>query len=312
MIVVAGEALVDMIPSLDEEEGSRFVAVPGGSPFNVALALGRLGCRPRFLCGFSRDAFGRMLRQTLEDSGVDLNYCLPAKGLTTLGFVTEGPSGTPEYAFYTSGTAGCALSMEEIPDALPPEVEAIHFGSFSLGVEPFGAALESLCQRESGKRFISLDPNIRPFLVSDRKKYEARLERFLGAADLIKASEEDLAWLDPEQSIGDFAQGWLNRGAGLVVITRGEQGASAFCWQGQVNVAGETVDVVDTVGAGDTFQASLLSGLGNRGLLDRDAIRNVELVDVESILTGASHAAAINCTRRGCDPPTREELNPLQ
>ena len=97
-----------------------------------------------------------------------------------------------------------------------------------------------------------------------------------------------------------------------MVITRGEQGASAFCWQGQVNVAGETVDVVDTVGAGDTFQASLLSGLGNRGLLDRDAIRNVELVDVESILTGASHAAAINCTRRGCDPPTREELNPLQ
>ena len=193
MIVVAGEALVDMIPGLDVKDGASFVAVPGGSPFNVALALGRLGCQPRFLYGFSGDAFGRMLLEKLEDSGVDMSYCLLAEGLTTLGFVSEGPNGTPEYAFYTSGTAGCALSREQIPDALPAEIEAIHFGSFSLGIEPFGTALEGMCQRESGKRFISLAPNIRPFLISDRKQYEARMERFLGAADLVKASEEDLA-----------------------------------------------------------------------------------------------------------------------
>lgn len=308
MVLVAGESLIDMIPSSGPEGAPDYRAVPGGSPYNVAIALGRAGLRPLFLCGFGSDRFGDLLLDRLKASDVDPTFCLPSQRLTTLGFVSKGASGDPQYAFYTEGTAGCEVSKNDIPALVPDRIRALHFGSFSLAVEPFGGALEELCCREAGERLISIDPNIRPFLVSDRSAYEQRLSRMLNLADVIKVSDEDLAWLRPGTDPIDYARERLNLGAALVVVTRGGAGAVAVCGGGEVEVAGESVEVVDTVGAGDTFQANLLVALFEAGLLEKAAIRDLDTETLERALRLAGRAAAMNCGRQGCDPPRRSEL----
>jgi len=308
MILVAGEALIDMLPTADGRPDT-FRAVPGGSPFNVALALGRLGAPVQFLCPFSNDAFGRRLFGTLRESGVDLTLAPRTEALSTLGFVTldEGTK-TARYSFYTEGTAGCGMRESELPEALPPQLKCLHLGSFSLAVEPFCTTAERLLARLGPGTILSLDPNIRPRLVARAVDYPARLERLLRRAAIVKASLEDLEWLRPGRPPGEFAAELLEGAARLVVVTVGGQGALAFSRTVRIEVPAVPVEVVDTVGAGDTFQAAFLAWLAARQSLSAAALETLPPPDFAHLLDYASRAAAITCTRAGCDPPWAREL----
>lgn len=305
MILVAGEALIDMLP----DGPGRFRALPGGSPYNVALALGRLGAAAGFLCPMSTDAFGDRLMAGLTEAGVDLSPCPRTGALSTLGFVefAAGRS-APRYAFYTAGTAGCALTAADIPRPPGPTVAAVHLGSFSLAVEPCGSALEALAGAVGPERVVSVDPNIRPFLVADPAAYRARLGRLLARADVVKVSEEDLEWLEPGTSPEVCVSRWLGQRARLVVVTRGEAGATAFARGFRVDRPAVPVEVADTVGAGDTFQAAILARLAADGHLSPEGLGGLDPEGVGGVLEFAARAAAITCSRPGCDPPWSAEL----
>jgi fructokinase len=308
MILVAGEALIDMLP-LERDGLALFRPVPGGSPFNVALALGRLGIPVRFLCPLSRDAFGDLLGRTLRDSGVDVSLCPLTDALSTLGFVTLDPiHRSARYAFYTEATAGCLLEAGQTPVPLPPAVTCVHLGSFSLAVEPFGSAAERLADATRGRCLLSLDPNIRPFLVRDRGRYVARLERLAGLADLMKLSAEDLEWWQPGVAAAEVARERVARGVKLCVVTHGGEGAEAWSRRSHVRVEAPAVQVVDTVGAGDTFQAALLAWLHRKGNLQAAALADLGEADLREMLHCATRAAAITCGRAGCNPPWAREF----
>lgn len=311
MILVAGEALMDMLPRPLAGGGESRLPVPGGSPFNVALALGRLGVPVRFLCRLSTDAFGERLAATLIESGVDLSWCPRTADLTTLGFVTFDPqAGTNRYAFYTEGTAGCGLRQEDLAPLTWEAIEALHIGSFSLAVEPFGSTIEALLPRKPERRPVFLDPNIRPFLIPDRERFLRRHGHMVKSATVIKLSLEDLEWLHPGSGAEETARAYLESGARLVVVTRGAEGALAFTRRGRAEAPPRPVEVVDTVGAGDTFQAALIGWLRERRCLADEAIDRLTAEDLRALLGFAAEAASINCSRAGCNPPRRSELPP--
>lgn len=308
MILVTGEALIDLLPR-DVDGQSLLKPVPGGSPFNVALALGRLGVPVRFLCRMSRDAFGTRLVKTLEESGVGLEWCRRTEALSTLGFVTLNPETRgAEYAFYTQDTAGCSLAPADLPTPLPDVVEALHVGSFSLAIEPSGSTVERLVLEHARERLVSYDPNIRPFLVPDRDSFMVRHRAISARADIIKLSEEDLEWLHPGVPLDVVAAEYLAGWTELVVVTRAEDGAAAYTREHFVECEPSPVEVIDTVGAGDTFQAALLCWLREQGRLTRSGVAGLEYQDLEQMLEFAGRAAAVTCAREGCQPPWRKEL----
>ncbi len=305
MVLVAGESLMDLIPiSENQDESLRFEACPGGSPYNVALALGRFGLQPWFLGRFAEDALGQRLKRHLIASGVRLDWCPRHPGYTTLGFVTGDT--TPSYAFYTGSTAGVALTPDELPASLPDELTALHFGSFALAVEPIATALETLLHREKTDRLISVDPNIRPFLIARPADYLPRLQRFIESADLIKLSRDDLEWLHPGMKAEAYAAKLTAEGASMVVVTLGGDGAYVQRGALKFRYPAVPVKVVDTVGAGDVFQAALLFGLKARNRLQKDDLAKTTEKELGEVMSFALRAAAENCTKRGCDPPCRQ------
>ena len=270
MIVTCGEALIDMLPRKGTDGAAVFQPFAGGSVFNVAIALGRLGVPAGFFGGLSTDFFGTMLREALEKSRVDVSFANFSDRPTTLAFVTL-IAGQARYAFFDEHSAGRMLTSADLP-AFPAALRALHFGSFSLAAEPCGSAYEALMQREHVARVISLDPNIRPTLIKNRDAHLARLERLVGLADIVKFSDDDLAWMAPETAFDRFAKAWLERGAKLVIMTRGEAGALARSRRASVAVPSVKVTVADTIGAGDTFSAALMARLDQRGLLTKPAV----------------------------------------
>ena len=309
MIIAAGESLIDMLP-VDQGGKRLFLPAPGGSPYNVSMALGRLGIPVQFLCRLSEDPFGKLLARTLEESRVDLSLCPRTAALTTLGFVMlDGQRSDPSYVFYTENTAGCALEPGDIPQRLAPEVRCLHFGSFSLAVEPIGLALEKLLSLRTEQVMVSVDPNIRPFLVRSREAFLPRLERFLAAADLLKLSEEDLAWMHPGLAARECCRKYVGAGVGLVVVTCGASGAVGMNGRGLVEVPAERVTVADTVGAGDTFQAALLAWMNREHGLKPEALRTLDVSELENLLSFAAKAASITCSRAGCNPSWQHELS---
>jgi fructokinase len=311
MILVAGESLIDLLPRTGAD-GEMFLAVPGGSPFNVALAVGRLGVPVSFFGGLSRDAFGDRLREALICSGVDISLCPTRSALATLGFVKhDAVTGNPRYAFYTEGTAGCDLRGEDLPKCWPASLRWVHFGSFSLATEPIGSTLEAVLDHRPPGCLIAVDPNIRPFLIEDRSAFERRWARFAEAAHLLKASEEDLAWFDPKTTPESYAAERLAAGVRLVVVTRGAAGAVAFNRAGAIAVPSTPVPLVDTVGAGDTFQAALLTWLVRNGCQTPEQLQNLDGASLRRMLQFAAAAAAITCSRSGCNPPWRSEMEDL-
>jgi fructokinase len=280
--------------------------VAGGSPFNVAIGLARLERPTSFLSTVSQDAFGRFLAARLVLAGVSDEFLQLCPARTTLSVVATDTGGHPSYSFYAEGGADRALTTQGLP-VLPDHVNAIAAGSYALGVEPIGTALADLLAREAGRRVISLDPNVRPHVVGDVAGFRGRFERLLTHATIVKASAEDIELFYGTTELANVAWDWLQRGPRLVVFTRGADGPLAFTGEASVERPTPPVDVVDTVGAGDTFHAGLLAFLDSTGQLRVDGpdLKEAELVRA---LDFAAAAAALVCTRRGADPPTRDEV----
>lgn len=305
MLIVAGEALIDMTP-IAHNGGTAYIPHPGGSPYNVAMGAGRLGTPVRFLGRISRDAFGQLLKRHLAASQVSLDYVKEGDQLTTLALVTPSESGE-FFSFYCDNTADRLLRPEDLPSTLPSGA-ALHFGSFSLILEPGASTLELLMRREARRRLISLDPNVRPFLIPSPDAYIERLMGWLEQADLVKVSQADLEWLYPGASLESIAQEWKKHGPVLVIVTQGGQGAFAVTNQAIIRVPAPRVSVVDTVGAGDAFMSGILSWLWRSGAWSRAALESLTGEQVTDLLNFAAKVAAITCTRAGANPPWQKEL----
>ncbi len=308
MILVCGEALTDLVPVVADGE-LAYAPRTGGSPYNVALGLGRLGVPVGFFGRLSRDPFGQSLREGLVSEGVDCRLVRQGDEPTALAIVHLPPGQEPTFVFYGDGAADCTLSQADLPT--PDELggaTALHFGSISLVREPGATVYEELMRREAGSRVISLDPNVRPGLISDRAAYRRRFEGWAATADIVKVSQVDLAWLYPDRPPVDAARDLLEAGPALVAVTRGAAGAIGITATGTVDVPGTPVAVCDTVGAGDAFTAGLLGFLALRGVLDRLALRSLGEEDLRPCLVLANRTASITCTRSGAQPPTRVEV----
>jgi fructokinase len=306
MIVSCGEALIDFLPRRAPGGEVSYAPFPGGSPMNVAIAVGRLGAPAGFFGGLSTDLFGDVLRSALEASNVDTTFANVSDRPSTLAFVGLN-GGDARYAFYDEGSAGRMLTDNDLP-AFPKTVTALHFGSFSLAEEPCGSAFEALMQREQRDRVISLDVNVRPTLIRNRDGYLARIGRLVEMADIVKLSADDLDWLAPGGGFDGLARSWLADGARLVVLTRGADGAMAISQHGSFAAPGVKVTVADTIGAGDTFTAGMLARLSQRGLLAKPAVAALTRDQIADVLAFAARAAAITVSRPGADPPWLREL----
>jgi len=309
MILVCGEALIDLFVGEPSPIGLSAEAVAGGSPFNVAIGIGRLGRPAAFLSTLSEDTFGIFLAGKLAEAGVSASYLRRCPNPTTLSVVATSASGEPQYSFYAPDSADRALRPEDLPGQLPPEVKAIAAGSYALGVEPIASAIETLLRREAGSRVVSLDPNVRPRVVGDLNAYRERFERLLAHAHIIKASDEDVHLLYPGLDPVTVSRAWLERGPELAIVTRGSEGPLAVTGASVIERPAPRVDVVDTVGAGDTFHAGLLSWLDANALLSPESLAGLSDAQVTAALDFAAAAAAIVCSRRGANPPTWEEVD---
>jgi fructokinase len=306
MILCCGEALIDMLPRETRADEAAFAPYPGGAVFNTAIALGRLGSETGFFSGLSRDLFGQMLESALKVSGVDARLAHRSDRPTTLAFVTLR-DGQASYAFYDENTAGRMLSPADLPD-LPARVRALFFGGISLPVEPCGATYEVLMLQEAPRRVTMLDPNIRPGFISDEGAYRARLARMMAVADIVKLSDEDLRWLEGDKPIDAAAKGVLARGPRLVFVTEGARGAHGFSARHAVFAPAQAVKVVDTVGAGDTFNAGVLNALDRAGALDKRALEVADDALIRRALERGIAAAAVTVARAGANPPWAEDL----
>jgi fructokinase len=313
IVAAAGEALVDLVPA---PVGGYFEIAPGGSPANVALGLARLGVPARLLARIADDLLGRRIREHLTHNGVQLDHAVTAKEQTSLAMVSLDADGSPAYDFRITGTADWQWTASEVADALEPgpagPVVALHSGSLSLTTAPGDAVLRDLMVRASSTATISYDPNCRPLLMGDPAVVLTGVHEMLGVADVVKVSSEDLHWLLPGMAPEQVVDDWLSRGPALVAVTLGADGVVAGTAAGlRGRRPGVAVKVIDTVGAGDTFSAALLAGLYDRGLLGAEARPRLQAVDtatLDELLRDAVLAAAIACSRRGADPPTRGDL----
>ena len=308
MILCCGEALIDMLPGTTADGRPAFVPCPGGASFNTAIALGRLGAPAGILAGLSTDLFGPMLEAALTASGVETGLAVRSTRPTTLAFVTLS-DGQARYTFHDENTAGRLLSSTDLP-ALPASVGALVLGGISLAVEPCAAAFEALATGAAGDRVIVLDPNIRPNLAADAGLYRARLERMIALADIVKVSDEDLDWILPgDGPSADKARALLQRGPRLVLVTEGARGATAHDAAGAVSCPARPVAVIDTVGAGDTFNAGVLTALQSGGLLSRRALATgLPREKIAAALALGVRASAATIARAGADPPWASEL----
>ena len=306
MILCCGEALIDMLPRTTTLGEDAYAPYAGGAIFNTAIALGRLGVPAGFFTGLSDDMMGDILRRTLGESGVDYSYCATLSRPTTVAFV-KLVDGHATYAFYDENTAGRMITEAELP-VLGEDCEALHFGAISLIPEPCGSTYEALLTREHEKRVISLDPNIRPGFIRDKDAHMGRIRRMAAMSDIVKFSDEDLAWFGLEGDEDALARHWLHHGAKLVVVTRGAEGAVGYTADHKVTVPSERVTVVDTVGAGDTFDAGVLASLKMQNLLTKQQVAKLSEDQIASALALGAKAAAVTVSRAGANPPWAKEI----
>ncbi|GAA2288918.1 carbohydrate kinase [Streptomyces kunmingensis] len=314
MIVVAGEALIDLVPlgagTDDGPAAGPAATLPalaprlGGGPYNTAVALGRLGSPVAFCSRVSRDAFGEALLGGLRAAGVDVSPVQRGDEPTTLAVASIGADGSAGYSFYVEGTADRLFA---VPDALVAGTRAVSFGTCSLVLEPGASAYEELMRSAAAQGVCTaLDPNIRAGLIPDADAYRARFKSWLPSTTLLKLSEEDAQWL------GGTPQEWLAAGPAAVVVTRGGEGLTVFTRDGdELSVPGERVDVVDTIGAGDTVNAALLHGLSQQDALSPAAVGSLGGDGWARLLGFAARAAAITCSRPGAEPPYASEFGGL-
>jgi fructokinase len=307
MFIVCGEALFDVFSTGATPTGLGFDGRIGGSPFNVAMGLSRMAQPAGFLGGVGTGFAGERLMQALADEGIDTRCVARLDAPTTLSLIGLNAQGVPSYAFYGHGCADRLLQPAHL-DAVPAEAGCFHFGSYAMVVQPVAAAQRALVEREHRRSVISYDPNIRTNVEPDLAVWRATLDWMLPRTHLLKVSDEDLALLYPGEAPEAFAQRALAAGTPWVVVTRGAEGAVGFSRRDTVAMPPVTVAVVDTVGAGDTFQAALLTWLAEHGRLTPAAIATLSAADQHAALGFAARAAAITCGRRGADLPRRSEL----
>ena len=308
MIIVIGEALIDLIQ--DRSETSKYEAIVGGANANVAIALARLETPHTFLARISTDSFGQQIQAKLDKNKVNTNHKVSTNEPTTLAVVSINAQGSPTYSFFVNGTADWGWAKEELPNL---EAKAIQFGFLTMAMEPGNLVIEEWAKAQSKDKTISHDINIRPALGFNQAKEKARVERVNAFSHIIKASDEDLEWLIPNQTPEQTAKAWSKNK--LVLITKGENGTDVYKNQEMLyNVPSRKITVVDTVGAGDTFTANLLSQLLEHNHLGEDPttkLMNLNEDHLKTFVHTAGIAASITCERAGAEPPTKPERRAL-
>lgn len=308
MIIVCGEALFDVFNEGDSATGYTLSARVGGSPFNLAIGLARLGAKAGFFGGLSTDMFGRKLVATLLSEGVDLDAAPRPGASSALVTVDVDAHGVPAYTLYGEHTAERALALGDLA-RVPTDAAAVHVGSYCMVVEPVASTLRALVTRQQGRSLIAFDPNVRLTIAPQRAAWCAMMDWMLPRTDLLKISDEDIAQLYPGLTPQGFIDLALDAGVALVVVTRGGAGVlAATAALAPLALPAVPVIVQDTVGAGDTFQAALLSHLARHGLLTRAALATLDSAALRSALAFAGAAAALTCSRRGADLPRLDEL----
>jgi fructokinase len=304
MILISGEALIDLIP--DPIKARAYDAVLGGSPYNVAIGLARLGARTAFVSRISADGNGEALAASLAQNGVDLSYVARDARPTTLAFVMRGTAKTgSRYSFYLDATA--FDGPWPFPAEWPKGARHLHIGSIAAVDPRHGQSVVAALTAARPHATISFDPNIRPLVTPDRDSVALLVERQASLAHLVKASQEDLEWLYPGRPVEESLAVWAKSGPRFCVATLGERGALAFLGKERIEVPAPRVEVVDTVGAGDSFMSALLSAMDRDHALGAEAPAPSQS-ELERWLRFAAAASAITCTRKGSDPPTRKEV----
>ena len=308
MILCCGEALIDMVaaPSLDGPDG--FVPHSGGAVFNTAIALGRLGARAGMLTGLSRDMFGDQLADALKASDVDTTHIIRSDRPSTLAFV-KLEDGQASYSFFDENSAGRMIRAEDMPE-LPSDITALFFGGISLASDPSASAYAALLERQGGSRAVMIDPNIRPLFITDADGYRRRMAAMISQADIVKVSDEDLNWLNPAPlTQAEKISAMLDTGPAVVIVTQGAEGAIATLADGtSIAVPAAKTNVVDTIGAGDTFNAGFLAKLSELDLLTPEALGTLDLDALRDAMTYGARVAAITVSRAGANPPWANEL----
>lgn len=298
--LVIGEALIDLV----ERPGTEPVAVVGGSPLNVAVGLSRLGVRTALRTHIGSDEYGAMIRRHLQENDVAVTAGSVHPGRTSTARATIGADGSAEYVFDVDWAPGPAPEPEPAP-------VLVHTGSIAATLDPGDKVVGETLAELRSVATISYDPNVRPALMGDRATARTRIEAIIRAADVVKASDEDLAWLYPGTDPTTVVRRWRELGPSVVVVTRGELGAYAVTRHVVVDVDAPQVAVIDTIGAGDSFMAGLLTGLGDHDLLGRGAVDDLEAVDADTLRSAMEHAAAcaaLTVSRHGADPPDRDTV----
>jgi fructokinase len=304
MILISGEALIDLIP--DPVKLNAYDAVLGGSPYNVAIGLARLGSQTGFVSRISADGNGEALAASLADNGVDLAFVQRDKRPSTLAFVMRGTARTgSRYSFYLDAT--CFDGPWPFPATWPKGARHLHVGSISAVDPRHGEGVVEALKTARRHGTASYDPNIRPLVTPDRASVATLVERQASLSHFVKASEEDLHWLYPGRSVEQSLAAWAATGPRFCVATLGERGALAMLGRERVEILAPRIEVVDTVGAGDSFMSALLSAMDQDSALGADAGSPSRGV-LERWLRFAAAASAITCTRKGSDPPTRNEV----
>ena len=311
MVTCVGEALIDFIPQQHTGHPGRscFLPSPGGSPFNTAISLSRLEVPTSFLGKLSEDFFGDMLSNTLSENGVKTDMVIRSSKNTTLAFVTRDERGDARYAFFAEDSADRNLTTAEIPETLPGPEGALLFGSISTLMEPGASSITRLVERESTRRVVSFDPNVRSNLIEDRDTYRAHFEHLVSHTSIVKISEDDLGWIYPDREPESAAQTLLALGTQLVVLTFGAEGSLALTEHLRASAPAAKTRVSDTIGAGDSFHGGFIAWLHHHGSLSRAALAELNAEELRAALVYAATVSGITCSRPGADPPRAHELD---
>jgi fructokinase len=300
-VVVTGEALIDLVLARDGSLDGH----PGGGPYNVARTIGRLGQPVAYLGRVSTDGFGRRLLLELEADGVGLESIVPTDAPTTLALAELDAAGAAQYRFYDIGTSAPGLTLVAASAAFPERIGTFYLGTLGLVFEPMATTLEALVARVDEDTLVAIDPNCRPTMIDDPAAFRGRLSRLLVRTDVVKVSEEDLAWIDPDADPRSAARALLGHDGAVALVTLGGDGALAITAEETIEVRAPKVDVVDTIGAGDSFMGAFLARWRHHGL-GRSDLRRLD--EVEQAVGFACRVAAITCSRAGADPPRLDEL----
>jgi fructokinase len=307
MLLSCGDALIDFLPVKSTDGREAIVPVVGGSCLNIAVGMARLGAPTGFAGGISTDLFGRMIADHAMASQVELQHAVRSGHQATLAFVRT-VAGEPQYAFYDEATASRNWIYRR--GSIPfDKIEAIHIGSTTLVDEKVAAQTRAMVEDSRGSVTISFDPNCRPNLVKDKARYVDRMDGFAATAAIVRMSDVDFEFLYGGGDYAGRAKSLIENGASLVVVTRGIRGAQAWHREaGAIEVQAPAVNVVDTIGAGDSFQAALLFALRAIGRIGTGSLAQMNSDELSRVLSFASTCAAVTCSRAGADPPRSSDV----